>query len=438
MKNLQVKEGRFLETLQIDIKINQTNKSDLNKAKGQVNSQNPFAEIMAMFQSAVQSNDGNEVEKSDSQREVELQPGDSSDRKEGENLPLLALLLEFKKILEQPQQLEKENTVLSETPLLNKTSEINDKSPLAGQLSQLVEDLVSAKESGVFGKSFANLNEYIEEAVKIVQAYAEDNSQKGQANIERTAIEQLEKLISEFQKNRDTSESNRPMNLDKNQVVLSKAVSIDHPIYKGIKEVAESKVEFDAKVLSGPGLPKTQIAVPLQGEMAGNPPAQRLNVEEFIREASGWMGRFSIHAKGEGSGEARFLLNPESLGKVEVKIAFQDGKLTAQFVTDTLSAKEALQAQIPVLKQALQHQGLIVTKLDIVQQSQLPNYSDTPVSAFSQGGFSSSQDQQAFRPSGQGTGRQNKSKTEETDVEQVPFTYGTTPQTLGPRIDFTV
>jgi len=438
MKNPQVKEGRFLETLQIDIKINQTNKNELNKAKGQVNSQNLFAEILAMFQPNVQSNSGNESEKPDGQHEVELQPGDSSERKEEENLPLIAFLLEFKKMLEQPQHLEKGNTALIETPKLNNYSEGNDKSPVADQLRQFVQELVSAKDSGVFSKPFANLNEYIEEAVKIVQAYAEDKSQKGQGNIERETIHQLEKLISEFQNKRDSSEFNRPMNLDKNQVVLSKASSIDHPIYKGIKEVAESKVEFDAKMLTAPGLPKTQIAVPIQGEMAGNPPAQRLNVEEFIREASGWMGRFSIHSKGQGSGEARFLLNPENLGKVEVKIAFQDGKLTAQFVTDSLSAKEVLQAQIPVLKQALQHQGLIVAKLDIVQQSQLPNYSDTAGSAFSQGGFSSSQDQQAYRPSGQGTGRQNKSKTEETDVEQVPFTYGTTPQTLGPRIDFTV
>ncbi|CEG25882.1 flagellar hook-length control protein [Bacillus sp. B-jedd] len=438
MKNTQVKEGRFLETLQIDIKINQTaTKNEPNKAKGLVNSQNPFAEILAMFQPIVQSNSGNEAEKSDGQSEVELQPGDSSDWKEDENLPLLALLLDFKKMIEQPQG-EKGNSVLSETTSLNKSSEINDKSPLADQLRKFVQELVSVKDSGVFSKPLANLNEYIEEAVKIVQAYAEDNSLKGQGKIEQETIHQLEKLISEFQNKRDSSESNRPMNLDKNQVVLSKASPIDHPIYKGIKEPAESKVEFDAKLLSAPGLPKTQIAVPLQGEMAGNPPVQRLNVEEFIREASGWMGRFSIHAKGQGSGEARFLLNPENLGKVEVKIAFQDGKLTAQFVTDTLSAKEALQAQIPVLKQALQHQGLIVAKLDIVQQSQLPNYSDTAGSAFSQGGFSSSQDQQAFRPSGQGTGRQNKSKTEEIDVEQVPFTYGTTPQTLGPRIDFTV
>jgi flagellar hook-length control protein FliK len=69
--------------------------------------------------------------------------------------------------------------------------------------------------------------------------------------------------------------------------------------------------------------------------------------------------------------EARFKLNPENLGHVNVKITVTNGTVVAQLFTDTAVAREALESQLSQLRAALQSTGLTVEKLEVQHHSLL-------------------------------------------------------------------
>ncbi|WP_429843612.1 flagellar hook-length control protein FliK [Brevibacillus sp. FIR094] len=69
-----------------------------------------------------------------------------------------------------------------------------------------------------------------------------------------------------------------------------------------------------------------------------------------------------------GVHEARLILNPQALGKVDVTITSQNGVITAQFHAETQAGKEMLDNQLPQLRAALTQQGLQVDRLEVNQQ----------------------------------------------------------------------
>jgi flagellar hook-length control protein FliK len=60
----------------------------------------------------------------------------------------------------------------------------------------------------------------------------------------------------------------------------------------------------------------------------------------------------------EGTHEARLQLNPQELGPVTVKIELDGAQAHVRFVAGAAEAREALQAAMPLLQQALQESGL--------------------------------------------------------------------------------
>lgn len=58
-------------------------------------------------------------------------------------------------------------------------------------------------------------------------------------------------------------------------------------------------------------------------------------------------------------------LNPEHLGKINLQVAAKNGVVTAQIATETLEAKEILEAQITTLKETLEHQGVKVEAVEV-------------------------------------------------------------------------
>lgn len=171
-----------------------------------------------------------------------------------------------------------------------------------------------------------------------------------------------------------------------------------------------------------------------------------LSLNDFVPEVNEWMGRFFKVTKGvAGSSEAKFKLNPEHLGQLEIKVISQQGQISAQIVTDTALAKEALEAQLSLLKQALQQQGLQVQKLEIVQQ--VPNSPDVNQGnqSFSQGGsaqqFNQSNEQGSSPSAENGSSHQREDVSSSDYVgiekEMPSFTYGGASTRTISRIDFT-
>lgn len=58
-------------------------------------------------------------------------------------------------------------------------------------------------------------------------------------------------------------------------------------------------------------------------------------------------------------------LNPEHLGKVNLNITSKDGVMTAQFLTQTQVAKEAIESQIQTLRETLEQQGIKVEAIEV-------------------------------------------------------------------------
>lgn len=63
--------------------------------------------------------------------------------------------------------------------------------------------------------------------------------------------------------------------------------------------------------------------------------------------------------------EMTMQLNPENLGKVNLSIVAKEGHITAQFVTETEVARQALESQLQQLRDTLGEQGLKVDKVEV-------------------------------------------------------------------------
>jgi flagellar hook-length control protein FliK len=175
---------------------------------------------------------------------------------------------------------------------------------------------------------------------------------------------------------------------------------------------------------------------------AQSPPI--LTVSDFVPEVSEWMGRFFKVTNGKnGSSEAKFTLYPEHFGHLEIKITTQEGRISAQIITDTLQAKETLEGQLSFLKQSLQQHGLQVQRLEIIQQPLSVDMNQSNQS-FSHGGsnqnFNQSQEQRSFTSAESPSKHQKEDVSKEVEKESTSqsFTYGKPPTRTASRIDFIV
>ncbi|MEH7107210.1 flagellar hook-length control protein FliK [Bacillus sp. JJ1764] len=171
-------------------------------------------------------------------------------------------------------------------------------------------------------------------------------------------------------------------------------------------------------------------------------PSPVLTVSEFAPEISEWIGRFVKITDGPvGSTEAKFSLYPEHLGHVEVKITSQQGMVTAQIVTDTSMAKEALEGQLQQLKQSLQQQGIQLQKIDVVQ-TQTTSANQSSLSFAQNGHFNSQRDQRNHVPSQEDVKRKKNSDSSEFELNAIPNSspspYGGSYSGKVSVLDFTV
>lgn len=71
---------------------------------------------------------------------------------------------------------------------------------------------------------------------------------------------------------------------------------------------------------------------------------------------------------------AKLILNPQSLGQVDVTITSNNGVITAHFAAETRAGKEMLDNQLAQLRAALGQQGLQVERLEVTQQQQADSF----------------------------------------------------------------
>lgn len=94
------------------------------------------------------------------------------------------------------------------------------------------------------------------------------------------------------------------------------------------------------------------------------------NPEQFIRQFQSILGKSSFVQLTKGLNELSIKLFPQHLGRLDVKLTQIDGKLFAQLRTTTAAAKESIESQIHLLKQAFAAQNIQVDKIEIAQHQQ--------------------------------------------------------------------
>lgn len=163
-----------------------------------------------------------------------------------------------------------------------------------------------------------------------------------------------------------------------------------------------------------------------------------LSVNDFVPELNEFVGRFVKINKGEfGSTEAKFSLFPENLGHVGVKILTHDGQITAQIMTETPAAKQALEGQLHQLRQALIEQGLVVQKLDIIQQQASSANTHLTDLSFSQGNSGFSREQRRTNHEDRSGKKQNNMEQLEIDNSSLSTAYREAVSKTTSNIDFT-
>lgn len=73
--------------------------------------------------------------------------------------------------------------------------------------------------------------------------------------------------------------------------------------------------------------------------------------------------------------EMKIDLKPDSLGKLSIKVMFEDGLVTARFVTDNHQVKQMLESNLGTLRHNLENQGLKVDRTEVeVQVGNQPDF----------------------------------------------------------------
>ncbi|WP_066370375.1 flagellar hook-length control protein FliK [Neobacillus fumarioli] len=183
------------------------------------------------------------------------------------------------------------------------------------------------------------------------------------------------------------------------------------------------------------------LTSPIQGGNNGNESRSVqsrpfLPISDFASEISKMAGHFVKITNGQsGNIAAKLSLYPEHLGPIEVKITTQQGQVSAQIITDTSIAKDTLQAQVQHLKEAMEQQGIVVQKIDIIQQPSVTGESNQTNSFLSQGGAYTPNEQRNFSP-----GSKKLKQTNQKDFEEeiLPLTYGPVIPKTASNIDFIV
>lgn len=102
----------------------------------------------------------------------------------------------------------------------------------------------------------------------------------------------------------------------------------------------------------------------------GEGKTEHARAQEFIRQFQQLLARSTFTPLKNGMNELSVKLHPEHLGRLDIKIVQENGRLYARLVTTTQLAKEMIESQLHQLRQAFVQQNIGVERID-VQQSPL-------------------------------------------------------------------
>ena len=101
-----------------------------------------------------------------------------------------------------------------------------------------------------------------------------------------------------------------------------------------------------------------------------NPPAAPfVRLANLLEDLGGMLKSSMRLAESQEGMKMRVNIFPEHLGHLEILLTSTNGKLAAQILASTPMAKEAIELQLNQLRASLVQQGVIVEKIEVLQQS---------------------------------------------------------------------
>lgn len=143
-------------------------------------------------------------------------------------------------------------------------------------------------------------------------------------------------------------ENNQNMNNSQNQslVEMLKQNNLELTSKQELFNIGE--VANNSTKVYNTSLPKTQVL-------------RNINTTDIVNQI---MEKIKVSIKPEIS-EVKMILKPEQLGEVSLKIATQNGIVTAQFIAENQKVKEIIEANFNQLKDMLNEQGINVGALEV-------------------------------------------------------------------------
>ncbi|MBI5473467.1 MAG: flagellar hook-length control protein FliK [Ignavibacteriae bacterium] len=270
---------------------------------------------------------------------------------------------------------------------LEQRLDVNDQSTIAngGKLVQADPELPSSIESATFELSLAPLksarkseateaktDRAISQA-ETMPAIKEQVTTGTPANTRESQSDQNQHRVEQApndQQDRDQERSNQTPN--------DSARESDRNA--GAKDAATNRSSFVAES----GNSAAQTVKPVAGEIAVSfvqPKAQTVSVSQESTQlfsappalpddfARNLMLKISdevkLHVEGKSS-EVRVMMKPESLGELSLRVTMHEGKLVALMDVTQQAVKNALEAQLPQMREALASQGIEIHRFDIV------------------------------------------------------------------------
>ena len=236
---------------------------------------------------------------------------------------------------------DKLNNILEENNLKDVTLLGSKDDSIKQKIANLLEELNgSVKESSENTSVINNIN------VKI--NLSEDNSKLSKNTEELVNIEEIRDIkvsnqeTGYYQEN-EQNNKNSNQNLLLGEKVLESVVKrSDNQEIFSISEVNNNTKVFNVS------LPKTQAL-------------KNINTGDVIAQI---MEKLKVSVKPDLS-EVKILLRPEQLGEVSLKIATQNGIITAQFIAESQKVKEIIESNFNQLRDMLSEQGVDVGALEV-------------------------------------------------------------------------
>ncbi|MEH7438394.1 flagellar hook-length control protein FliK [Neobacillus drentensis] len=352
---------------------------------------------------------------------------------------LIAGIQQMQQISEAPQNLQLDTDSPS---FVTQTDSYTLAKPVEEVSNFIVQELQKGNELTL---SPLEINQLLEKLSKLIEEIKGQKSIEIPANIDEKIQIILNETGSGVQVNFNINQvPQQRVSLDKNQVTFS-AIPIPQIGKNGhegnrVARMTATPHSEDTTTINIPTILLNNQQKVIGNELKVETLTPNLEVSDFAPEVSEWIGRFMKVTEGKsGSTEAKFSLFPEHLGHIEIKVSSNHGQISAQILTDTPMAKEALEGQLQHLKLALQQYGYQVQKLDVVHQPPVTVDSNQAGLSFSQDGSQSSREQRTFTSSSENGPKEQQEMAEQIEQirEVLPITYGGAAQRTTSRIDFT-